>query len=443
MSDRLPRADDASASLTAASPSLAFLPIGDVIEDWLHPLGLKVDDFSNRLTGGWMFNYVKALQRVGVRPVLIGFSCQVQAPRRTRHFDTRATVWILPASRTFRALRKRQLDEPVGPRPGPRRMWGAALRNLAHLSGTPPRTLARVLREECCQAILCQEYEDPRFDTCVWLGKALGLPAYASYQAGWQVSRLERPIRPLTMRACGGLIIGAQAEINRVQARYRVPERRIARIFNPIDLAEWQPFDKAEARAALGLPSAACVVASHGRVRFQDKATDLLVDAWERVVEARPGRELRLLLIGDGHDADRLAARLEERPVPGLMWIREFVTDRVRIRRALSASDAYVMSSRLEGFPVAPIEAAALGLPVVATDAAGIPDIFEQGQADGGIVVPRDDLHALADALGRIVDDQALRRELGERARQRIRAEFSLETVGRQLRSFIFQEGAR
>src|SRR5690606_7584150 len=102
----------------------------------------------------------------------------------------------------------------------------------------------------------------------------------------------------------------------------------------------------------------------------------------------------------------------------------------------LSAADVYAFPSRREGFPVAPLEALSCGLPVVATDADGIPDIFEAGEDDGGVVVPRENPEEFAAALGRLLADPHLRIRLASRARQRADS-FSAETVGRELYAFI------
>jgi starch synthase len=52
-------------------------------------------------------------------------------------------------------------------------------------------------------------------------------------------------------------------------------------------------------------------------------------------------------------------------------------------------------------------------------------------------MVPRGDAAALAQALGRVIDDEAWGRELGRRARRRVETSFSLEAVGRQLRALL------
>ena len=79
----------------------------------------------------------------------------------------------------------------------------------------------------------------------------------------------------------------------------------------------------------------------------------------------------------------------------------------------------------------------ACGLPVVAADAAGISDILEEGEASGGLVVPRENAQALALALGRVLDDEAWRHELSKCAQMRVQECFSFETIGKQLRDIL------
>jgi glycosyltransferase involved in cell wall biosynthesis len=111
--------------------------------------------------------------------------------------------------------------------------------------------------------------------------------------------------------------------------------------------------------------------------------------------------------------------------------------DRALIRQYLSAADVYVFPSRREGFPVAPLEAMACGLPVVAAAAPGIADIFDDGEDCGGLVVPTGDSASLAKSLGRLLDDDAAARLLGHRARVRVEQAFSLKAVGDQLHAFL------
>lgn len=118
-----------------------------------------------------------------------------------------------------------------------------------------------------------------------------------------------------------------------------------------------------------------------------------------------------------------------------ILWRDDYVTDRKLIRRRLAAGDIYAFPSRSEGFAVAPLEAMACGLPVVAADASGVPDIFSRGEEDGGLVVSRGDVETFAEALGRLIDQPDYARSLGAHARRRMEQAFSLEAVGSQMRA--------
>jgi glycosyltransferase involved in cell wall biosynthesis len=435
--------------MSQQEPTIALLPWGNVIEDFLDTIGVSLETFCNEFTGSYMFGYVDALRRVGVRTVVVCISSRVAKPSRFTHTPTGATICVLPAPWIYRTLR-RKMHNPYGRTV--RQVFGeirgaqwmllpilAVLREIVLYLTTPLMFLARELRREHCDAILCQEYEFPRFDVCVLLGQLMRLPVFATFQGGdYQRSHLERLVRPLALRACAGLIIATKSEVQRIRARYGVPPAKLARIFNPVDPDIWECVDRGEARAELGIPLEARVAVWHGRVSIRPKGLDVLVEAWELVCRQHEAKDLRLLLVGTGQDVEELRQRIATLRPRSVLWINEFVQDRTVIRRYLSAADVYVFPSRHEGFPVAPIEAMACGLPLVAAEAQGIPDILEGGEASGGIMVPRENATELAQALSRVLDDEGWSRELGRRARRRMEACFSLEAVGKQLREFLF-----
>jgi glycosyltransferase involved in cell wall biosynthesis len=106
----------------------------------------------------------------------------------------------------------------------------------------------------------------------------------------------------------------------------------------------------------------------------------------------------------------------------------------------MKSLDVFVLPSLAEGTPNSIIEAMAHGLPVIATDVGGIPDIIS---ADTGILVPRGDSAALADAMCELIGDAQRRKAMGEAARRRYEELFSptavvplmLETYGRVTRN--------
>ena len=428
---------------SSGRPTIALLPWGDVFEDFLDTIGVSLDTFCNELTGGWLFGYVEALHLRGIHAVVIIFSAQVSAPVRRTHAPTGATICILPSPKLYRIL-SRMITKSYGAisriqhRLHPiRHLLNLLLQSLERFASylsTPMGPLARELDDLGCDAVICQEYEYARFDLCVLLGFFTKIPVFATFQGGVRNrGMIGRWLRAAIIRTSAGLIIGPQSEAERVYTYYRVPSAKIARIFNPLDLRLWKAVDRETVRTALQIPLAARVVVWHGRISIHHKGLDILLDAWEHICSEHRERELRLLLIGTGQDAQEFRRRLEARQLPGIQWVNEYLRDRVMIQQHLSVGDVFAFASRFEGFAVAPLEAMACGLPVVATRVAGIPDIFEGGEASGGIVVPCEDPKQLALMLLRLLDDVALSRKLGRCARQRVEAAFSLEAIGQQL----------
>jgi glycosyltransferase involved in cell wall biosynthesis len=438
-SNLAPSADD-------ARPVVALLPWGHMLEDFLIPNRLSLDDFCGKFTGSWIFGYVDALHAAGLRALIVCISSGVDTVTRRIHGATGAEICLLPVPRLYRLLRKgmrfpygRTVSHTFrGPRPVQLALYPLlfAAKELAPYLSTPARTLARELQRDNCRTIVCQEYEFPRFDVCVELGRLSKVAVFATFQGGdYQRWRLERIVRPLSIRRAAGLIVPSAAEIDRVRSRYR--PRALAWIANPIDLEIWRPQDGSAGRLELEIPETARVVAWHGRIDVWKKGLDTLVDAWARVSATPIGENAVLLLLGTGADAATLRRRIEELRLANVVWVDRYLHERTEIARLLAAADVYAFTSRHEGFPLAPLEAMACGLPVVTTDVSGIRDVLAEGEESGGVVVPSDDPERLAEELGRLLEDVALSSGLGQAARVRANA-FGTKAIGDKLRAFLF-----
>jgi starch synthase len=407
-------------------PSIVIVPWSDVVEDYLDTIGRSLDDYVQRMSGGWLFGYVDALRAAGAAAAVACVSRSVDVPTRVVHAATQAPLWLLPQPAAHRLVRRTLR----GRRP-------STSRYLA----TPARALAHVARAERATALLCQEYESPRFDRVVALGRRVSLPVFATFQgANRPRSRAETLPRRWSMRHAAGFVVAASDERARVRAAYGVERDRVVGVFNPIDVDEWQPGNRTTARAALGIGAERRVVAWHGRVEFASKGLDVLLAAWDELRRGRP--DATLLLVGSGRDAPRLRTAIAQRGDDSVRWDDEYVLDRDRLRLQLAAADVWAFPSRHEGFPVAPVEAMACGLPVVAADANGVRDIFESGERDGGVVVAREDHRALARELGALLDEPGRARTMGVAARARVVERFSLHAVGTELRDFFAARGA-
>lgn len=425
-------------------PVLAIVPWGLILEDFLIPNQLTLDDFCDKFTGSWMFGYVDALDAAGIKTLIVCVSSGVDVVTRRVHRPTGADICLLPVPPLYRLLR-RGMRAPYartatatfrGPTPLQLPLLPVlfAAKELAPFVSMPARTLAAELRRDGCRVVLCQEYEFPRFDVCVTLGRLKGVAVFATFQGGdYQRWRLERILRPLSVRWADGFIIASAAEVHRVKRRYR--PRAIARIPNPVDLDTWKPYDRAPVRRELAIPDNAPVVAWHGRVEVWKKGLDTLVEAWEHLSKRQP--DALLLMIGTGPDVAAVRRQIGELGLNTILWIDRYFHDRHELARLLAAADVYVFTSRHEGFPVAPVEAMACGLPVIASDVSGIRDVLVDGEGSGGVVVQSQDPERVAGAISRLLGDEVLRRTLGEAARRRAEA-FGLQPIGDRLRTFLF-----
>jgi len=168
---------------------------------------------------------------------------------------------------------------------------------------------------------------------------------------------------------------------------------------------------RASARAELGLPADALVVGTVGNFTAKKDQATLL-----RALAALPrrDREVVLVLVGLGPLEEDLRALAVELGIGGRV---RFPGSREDVFALLPAFDVFVLSSRFEGLPIALLEAMATGVAPVATRVGGIPEVV--GDGHDGLLVDPGDPAALAGALDRVLDDDALRDRLGEHARDR------------------------
>ena len=118
------------------------------------------------------------------------------------------------------------VEAMFGPSRGLLRQYRRLVRQVAPYLATPIRALAREIRRAGCNTILCQEYESPRFDAAVAVGRLLRIPVFATFQGGsWHRSRIEGWLRPITLRRCSGLIIGSSIEEDRLREKYGMSDR--------------------------------------------------------------------------------------------------------------------------------------------------------------------------------------------------------------------------
>jgi glycosyltransferase involved in cell wall biosynthesis len=205
-------------------------------------------------------------------------------------------------------------------------------------------------------------------------------------------------------------------------ARSVVPKRKIKVIDNGIDTSVFDETDHRDlVRRQLNIPADALVIGNVARLH-EVKCLDLLIRAFGDVHAERPAAHL--LLVGDGpckESLERLAAEIKLKPMV------HFAGYQAEPHRYMQAMDIFALTSRLEGMPLAILEAWAARLPVVASRVGGIPGLVDDGTS--GLLFDSGDQEALKRQLLRLASDCRLASSLGAAGRKRVEADFDMRQM--------------
>ncbi|MDX6513002.1 MAG: hypothetical protein QOE36_2506 [Gaiellaceae bacterium] len=235
-----------------------------------------------------------------------------------------------------------------------------------------------------------------------------------------------------TARLCARLV--AVSDATRLAFEQQgFPRRLLQTVHNGVDTAALRAAAPANLRAALGIPDSAIVLAHVGRLAP--------VKGQRELIEAlRSLRRNNVHAVFLGRDLERGGAYAEQLVRLGEGLNVHFAGFRPDAASALREVDALVLPSWIEGLPLAVLEAMAHAKPVVATAVGGTPEAVADGLT--GLLVPPRDAPALGMSLTRLLDDEELRRQLGEAGRERVESRFEAKTTtGRILE--IYDEIAR
>jgi len=138
------------------------------------------------------------------------------------------------------------------------------------------------------------------------------------------------------------------------------------------------------------------------------------------------GYDISLRIAGEGDQRPKLERLISELGLEK----QAMLVGNQNANKFLSEIDLFVMSSMREGVPVALLEAMAHGLPIVATQAGGIPEVIEHGH--DGLLCPISDPKCLADKIIAMINSDNMRTEMGGSARNKVVRDFGIESVVHQ-----------
>jgi glycosyltransferase involved in cell wall biosynthesis len=260
--------------------------------------------------------------------------------------------------------------------------------------------------------------------------RASGVPGIVNTVHGLYASPEDRTSRRAVVYGlerlasmCSGAELVQNPEDFEVLARLRVPRRKLVLLGNGVDLHRFRPPQdgraRRRAREMLGIDADATVVGTVARLVWEKGFAELF-DAAARLRRTHP--ELVFLVVGGTDPAKADAISSEEVAVAGRQGHFVFAGERDGMEDIYPAFDLFALPSHREGFPRSAMEAAATGLPIVATDIRGCRQAVSDGQT--GLLVPLRDPARLAAAIAELVDDPARRRRMGIAGRLKAEAEF-------------------
>jgi glycosyltransferase involved in cell wall biosynthesis len=238
----------------------------------------------------------------------------------------------------------------------------------------------------------------------------------------WYDRLILRVIRPWLT----AIVEGTPGCIDRLVAQ-GLPRAAFRLVDYGVDGAPYtDPGLRSRARAALGLPPDAYVVARVARC-FPDKGVGDVIEAAPAVLARVPGS--LVLVVGDGDELPALRARAQQLGIAGRVVFTGFYAD---LPVVLAAMDVLTMTSRTDELSLATLEALAAGKPVVAyRNGALIAEAVTHGE--NGLLLPPRDVKALADALVALGERPAEREAMGRASRRVFEARYGLEAFGRKM----------
>ncbi|RDH78666.1 glycosyltransferase family 1 protein [Mycolicibacterium moriokaense] len=271
-----------------------------------------------------------------------------------------------------------------------------------------------------------------------WLSRLMHVPVVVHVHASDFPGFFERSPQPIrrvisaTLTHADLVIALGDALAQKLQSM--APAARIVAIPNAVRLAQrvTQPTQGAPVRAVF-----------LGRIG-ERKGTFRLLQAWAELTRdpafrTAAGYPLATLTIAGDGEVERARWRIEELRVEESVVLSEWLSPEA-VGNLLDSAHILVLPSRNEGQPMAVLEAMARGLCVVASDVGGLAEMIGDG---AGVVVPPDDVSAIASALRLVVHDADLRARIGAAAHARVEDRFDVHSTSRRIGALYAQVSDR
>ncbi len=270
----------------------------------------------------------------------------------------------------------------------------------------------------------------PLFTDSLYFGapaaRLAGVPCVVRFRVdiGYWMTPIDRWVGRALSRIVDATMVNCEAcRQTTIDREWAAPDS-IAVIPNGVDLARFEPYSGGAISRRVETQRVG-IVANLRPV----KNLELFIRAAEIVASTRPSVQFEIA--GEGDQRAPLSRLIEQLGLADRVTLVGSVGD---VPAFLGRLDVAVLCSRSEGLPNAVMEYMAAGLPSVVTDVGGNRELIDHERH--GLIVPSDDVEALAATIGRLLDDRHLAQRLGAAARRRALAEFGVDVQARRYEEF-------
>ena len=324
----------------------------------------------------------------------------------------------------------REPEEKFSPGIYPVRFLGFSPEELKGFTLRVPRRLQTLLEEERIDLIHCNRHKSVLYAVlAVALSRRIEIPIVVSVRSMRGSRTIARRLtnRFLFPRVARLLALSEGVRQDILTANHWLDPDKVRVVYNGIDT------DRFPLRKTWNDQDVWPVIGNVGRLVYT-KGQTYLLQAFAKLLEVYPGATLKIA--GDGPLREELQQEAAHLGIDGRVHFLGFQSD---IAGFLQGIDLFVFPSIFEGLGLSMLESLSTGVPVVASEVGGIPEVL-QGM-DAGRLVPPSNVEALVSAMEEfLLPGRESLFELGKQARKQVEKKFSLEKVARNFEQVYLSE---
>lgn len=202
---------------------------------------------------------------------------------------------------------------------------------------------------------------------------------------------------------------------------FNIPNNKIRIIYNSAETVNTKNIkDKKELLLELNIPDESIIIGFIGRIDFNEKGLDILLEAFKELKQNY--NSLFLILVGNGQNENEVRTYFQKNHLTALL-----VPAKTDITEFLNILDIFVLPSRVDPFPLILLEASLMKIPIIASNVDGIPEIIDD--EENGLLFEAGNIEELKKKIIRLYNDKELSKKLAENLKKKVSEYFTTDKI--------------